>query len=106
MKEDVVGPWKAEQPENAGGWWVVCDRDSIELGSTDGGFEKHQAVLMAAAPEMRDLLRETLLPGEYGVGSTLAQRIEAVLAKAMMSNVQSQGEDTSAACGRSPAPGG
>lgn len=86
MKEDLVGPWKAEQPENANGWWVVCDRDGIELGSTDGGFEEHQAMLMAAAPEMRDLLLETLRPGAYGIGSTLAQRIEKVLAKARMYN--------------------
>ena len=38
------------------------------------------AILMAAAPDMLNLLRETLRPGAYGIGSNLAQRIAEVVA--------------------------
>jgi hypothetical protein len=40
------------------------------------------ARLIAAAPELLALLQETLRPGAYGIGSTLAERIEAAVAKA------------------------
>lgn len=38
--------------------------------------------LIAAAPELLALLQETLKPGAYGLGSTLASRIAAAVAKA------------------------
>lgn len=38
------------------------------------------AMLIAAAPDMLALLRETLRPGAYGTGSNLAQRISDVVA--------------------------
>ena len=51
--------------------------------SARGDNEIHaNARLIAAAPDLLALLQETLTPGAYGVGSTLALRIEAAIAKA------------------------
>lgn len=38
------------------------------------------AMLIAAAPDLLSLLRETLRPGAYGLGSNLAQRIAETIA--------------------------
>lgn len=42
--EFALGPWKADNPENANGWWIIVDESGYEIGSGDGGFEKDQAV--------------------------------------------------------------
>ncbi len=50
--------------------------------SFSGRFGSYGANLFAQAPELLALLKETLRPGAYGIGSTLSARIEAAIAKA------------------------
>lgn len=41
-------PWSAEQPENANGWWILCDSQGQEIGSCDGGYEEEDAKRIVA----------------------------------------------------------
>ncbi len=79
----------SKQPSN----WYVYERKSY-YGITDrrsgiqiaqSGYSRYAARIVQcvnAHDELVALLRETLQPGAYGIGSTLADRIDAALSKA------------------------
>ena len=74
--------WKAEQPENANGWWVVTDSEGNELGSTDGGFEEDQAKLMAASPELYDSNVELIGAVNALLTGRAVKNLDEIMAKA------------------------
>ena len=82
------GPWYAAQPEDCGGWWIVAvDKEGCDpIDSGDGGFEKGDAHLIAAAPDLYEALYSLTMTAsrylpEYNE-NPLIQDAEASLAKA------------------------
>jgi hypothetical protein len=72
--------WIAKQPDNAHGWWVIHDENG-EIGSCDGGFEKEEALLMAAAPNLYHALSlcVQVLCGEALTKKSLERALEEAL---------------------------
>lgn len=54
------GPWSAYRGEDTNFWWIIRDAEGHELGSGDGGFEKDEAHLIAAAPELYEACKKLL----------------------------------------------
>lgn len=88
----IKTPFTAYCGEDTNGWFVVLDSYGHEVGSTDGGFNKEEALLFAAAPELYELATammewidavpaNTPLPTMPGFDRDWA---DAVLAKAKM----------------------
>ena len=50
--QHTPGPWSTYRGEDTNYWWIIRDAEGHELGSGDGGFEKDDAHLIAAAPEL------------------------------------------------------
>lgn len=80
------GPWYAAQPEECGGWWVVAKdpdgRDCIDSG--DGGFEKEDAHLIAAAPDLYKALEriDAFIDDEFMDAAVFSEIIYNALIKA------------------------
>ena len=55
--QHTPGPWSTYRGEDTNYWWIIRDAEGHELGSGDGGFEKADAHLIAAAPAMLAALR-------------------------------------------------
>lgn len=82
------GPWYAAQPEECGGWWIVAtDPEGCDcIDSGDGGFEREDAHLIAAAPELYEALETCLLYGAMTGDEWVTAKAEAALAKARGEN--------------------
>jgi len=55
MKSGTPGPWRAERPDFAGGWWVVFtdpDTGGMIDASGDGGFDEITARRIARLPDL------------------------------------------------------
>ena len=85
------GPWRA-QIDPLGKRYgprmalvSTSEPESVCIDCTGSGasFDESaaNARLIAKSPMLLSLLQETLQPGAYGVGSTLASRIEAAIAE-------------------------
>lgn len=76
------GPWSTYRGEDTNYWWIIRDAEGHELGSGDGGFEKADAHLIAAAPAMLAALRAmvgvTINSGQ--VSDDMAPALEMALA--------------------------
>lgn len=76
------GPWKVRQGEDTNWWFVIEDSEGRELGSGDGGFEEHEAHLIASAPELYWLLLEARANIDQSYAVSLCADIDKLLAKA------------------------
>lgn len=77
------GPWFDGRSERFPETYIRASNDqhvAVVAWNTENGDAN--ARLIAAAPELLALLQETLKPGAYGIGSTLAERIEEAIAAA------------------------
>ena len=62
--QHTPGPWSTYRGEDTNYWWIIRDAESHELGSGDGGFEKADAHLIAAAPAMLAVLKHYVMAFE------------------------------------------
>lgn len=80
--QHTPGPWSTYRGEDTNYWWIIRDAEGHELGSGDGGFEKADAHLIAAAPAMLAALRAmvgvTINSGQ--VSDDMAPALEMALA--------------------------
>lgn len=82
----AAGPWSVDTFRD--GLWIVDGTGNTAVakvmhGRPDARANAERIVqCVNAHDELAALLQETLRPGAYGIGSTLAARIEAALAKA------------------------
>ncbi len=72
--------------QHSPGPWVYSEQSNAIKSSVTGKFvvsmndvSPDDILLIAIAPQLLCLLQETLKPGAYGIGSTLATRIDAVV---------------------------
>lgn len=74
------GPLEAFTEESFAGWWAIRRvEDGREVGSGDGGFDKEDALLFAAAPDLLALLIES----QENIGGDWRERRDAAIAKAL-----------------------
>ena len=53
-------PWKARSAEDTNWWFILEDKDGLEIGSGDGGLEECDAQLIVTAVNYHHRLREAL----------------------------------------------
>lgn len=96
MSKHTPGPWAVGFSDGSGLAYITAgDHPALrstpivvvsgrvdDWGVQQGVLRHEDARLIATTPKLLELLRETLRPGAYGVGSTLAKRISDAIAEA------------------------